>query len=173
MDDRKYWVGFNIIKGIGVVRMQGLVAYVGDLQTACGADSVNLAEAGLGAKAIERVLAARQIVDLDQVWAKIESQGIKILTWQDEAYPSRLNEIDQPPPVMYIRGECLPDDLFAVAIVGTRWFTAYGRQITEYLLSFLASIGITVVNGLARGDRASNRNEGWRTNHWRAGSGCR
>jgi predicted Rossmann fold nucleotide-binding protein DprA/Smf involved in DNA uptake len=76
-------VGFNLIKGIGVVRMQGLVAYFGDLQTAWGADSVNLAEASLGAKVIERVLAARQNVDLDQVWAKIESQGIKILTWQD------------------------------------------------------------------------------------------
>ena len=103
MDDKKYWVGFNLIKGIGAVRMQGLVAYFGDLQTAWGADSFSLAEAGLGAKVIERVLAARQKVDLDQVWAKIESQGIKILTWQDEAYPSRLKEIDQPPPVMYIR----------------------------------------------------------------------
>ncbi len=123
MDDRKYWVGFNIIKGIGVVRMLGLVVYFGDLQTACGADSVNLAEAGLGAKVIERVLAARQKIDLDQVWVKIESQGIKILTWQDEVCPSRLKEIDQPPPVMYIRGEYLPDDPFAVAIVGTRWGT--------------------------------------------------
>jgi DNA processing protein len=94
MDDKKYWA----------VRMQGLVAYFGDLQTAWGADSAALAEAGLGAKVIERVLAARQNVDLDQVWAKIESQGIKILTWQDEAYPSRLKEIDQPQPVMYIRG---------------------------------------------------------------------
>ena len=151
MDDKRFWVGFNLIKGIGAVRMQGLVAYFGDLQTAWGADSFSLAEAGLGAKVIERVLAARQKVDLDQVWAKIESQGIKILTWQDEAYPSRLKEIDQPPPVMYIRGEYLPDDLFAVAIVGTRRVTPYGRQITEEISSFLASNGITVVSGLARG----------------------
>ncbi len=151
MYDKKYWVGFNLIKGIGAVRMQGLVAYFGDLQSAWSADSATLAEAGLGAKVIERVLAARQNVSLDQVWAKIESQGIKILTWQDEAYPSRLKEIDQPPPVMYIRGEYLPDDLFAVAIVGTRRVTPYGRQITEEISSFLASNGITVISGLARG----------------------
>lgn len=151
MDDKKYWVGFNLIKGIGAVRMQGLVAYFGDLEAAWNADHVSLAEAGLGAKVIERVLAARKNINLDQVWAKIESQGIKTLTWQDEAYPSRLKEIDQPPPVMYIRGEYLPDDLFAVAIVGTRRVTPYGRQITEELSAFLASNGITIISGLARG----------------------
>ena len=151
MDDKKYWVGFNLIKGIGAVRMQGLIAYFGDLDSAWRADPAALAEAGLGAKVIERVVAARQTVNLDQVWTKIESQGIKILTWQDEAYPSRLKEIDQPPPVLYLRGEYLQDDLFAVAIVGTRRVTAYGRQITEELAGFLASNGITVVSGLARG----------------------
>jgi DNA processing protein len=151
MDEKKYWVGFNLIKGIGAVRMQGLVAYFGDLELAWNADSTSLAEAGLGAKLIERVTAAHKNVNLDQVWEKIESQGINILTWQDEAYPTRLKEIDQPPPVMYIRGEYLPDDLFAVAIVGTRRVTPYGRQVAEELASFLASNGITVISGLARG----------------------
>jgi DNA processing protein len=151
MDDRKYWVGFNLIKGIGAVRMQGLVAYFGDLEAAWRADPASLAESGLGAKVVERVLAARKNVNLDQVWEKIQSQGIKILTWQDKEYPARLKEINQPPPVLYIRGEYLPDDLFAVAIVGTRRVTPYGRQVTEELASFLASNGITVVSGLARG----------------------
>ncbi|MDL1912705.1 DNA-protecting protein DprA [Chloroflexi bacterium CFX6] len=151
MDDRKFWVGFNLIKGIGAVRMQGLVAYFGDLESAWGASPADLAEAGLGSKVIERVVQARESVDLDKVWGKIETQGIKILTWQDEAYPQRLKEIDQPPPVLYIRGDYLPDDLFAVAIVGTRRITPYGRQITEELSSFLAANGLTVISGLARG----------------------
>jgi len=151
MNDKKYWVGFNLIKGIGAVRMQGLVAYFGDLESAWNADDASLAEAGLGAKLIERVNIARQGVSLDKVWEKIESQGIKILTWGDDEYPSRLKEIDQPPPVLYIRGEYLPDDLFAVAIVGTRKVTPYGRQITEEIASYLAANGMTVVSGLARG----------------------
>lgn len=151
MDDKKYWVGFNLIKGIGAVRMQGLVAYFGDLQSAWRASPADLAEAGLGSRMIERVVQARESVDLDKVWRKIETQGIKILTWQDEAYPQRLKEIDQPPPVLYIRGGYLPDDLFAVAIVGTRRVTPYGRQITEELASFLAANGLTVISGLARG----------------------
>ncbi|GAB4460114.1 MAG: DNA-processing protein DprA [Anaerolineales bacterium] len=151
MDEKKFWVGFNLIKGIGAVRMQGLVAYFGNLESAWAASPADLAAAGLGSKLIERVIQARSNVDLDKVWERIEKQGIKILTWQDEAYPQRLKEIDQPPPVLYVRGDYLPDDLFAVAIVGTRRVTPYGRQITEELSAFLAGRGMTVVSGLARG----------------------
>ena len=151
MDDKRYWIGFNLIKGIGAVRMQALVQHFGDLADAWKASPVDLAEAGLGRKVIERVIQAREEVDLGKLWEKIESQGIKILTWQDESYPGRLREIDQPPPVLYIRGDYLQDDLFAVAIVGTRRVTAYGRQITEEISSFLAANGITVISGLARG----------------------
>jgi len=151
MDDKRFWVGFNLIKGIGAVRMQGLVAYFGGLESAWKAAPAELAQAGLGWKLIERVVQARESVDLEKVWENIEKQGIKILTWQDETYPPRLKEIDQPPPVLYIRGEYLPDDLFAVAIVGTRRITSYGRQITEELSAFLAANGMTVISGLARG----------------------
>jgi DNA processing protein len=151
MDDKRFWIGFNLIKGIGAVRMQALIQHFGDLEIAWKAAPTELAAAGLGLKVIERVVQARENVDLEKVWEKIEKQGIKILTWEDEAYPQRLKEIDQPPPVLYIRGEYLPDDLFAVAIVGTRRATPYGRQITEELAAFLAVNGMTVISGLARG----------------------
>src|SRR5687768_15828821 len=151
MLDKRYWIGFNLIKGIGAVRMQALIQYFGDLEVAWNAAPIELARAGLGLKVIERIVQARQNVELEKIWAKIESQGIKILTWEDETYPQRLKEIDQPPPVLYIRGDYLPDDLFAVAIVGTRRVTAYGRQITEELAAYLAANGITVISGLARG----------------------
>jgi DNA processing protein len=151
MGDKRYWIGFNLIKGIGAVRMQALIHHFGDLEDAWKAAPAELAQAGLGLKVIERIVRARAQVDLEKVWKKIESQNIHILTWEDEAYPQRLKEIDQPPPVLYIRGEYLPEDLFAVAIVGTRRVTAYGRQITEELASFLIANGITVISGLARG----------------------
>jgi DNA processing protein len=151
MDDKKYWVAFNLIKGIGAVRMQGLIAYFGDLESAWNADAADLIQAGLGLKVVERVVAARKSVNLEKILEKIQAQNIKVLTWQDREYPPPLKEIDQPPPVLYARGEYLPDDLFAVAVVGTRKVTPYGRQVAEELASFLASNGITVVSGLARG----------------------
>ena len=151
MNDKRYWFGFNLIKGIGAVRMQALIQHFGDLELAWRAAPNELAQAGLGLKLIERVVQAREHVNLEKLWAKIEAQGIRILTWEDELYPQRLKEIDQPPPVLYIRGEYLPDDVFAVAVVGTRRVTAYGRQITEELAAYLAANGITVISGLARG----------------------
>jgi DNA processing protein len=151
MDDKRYWIGFNLIKGIGAVRMQALIQHFGDLELAWKAAPAELAQAGLSLKLIERIVQAREDIDLAGLCARIAAQGINVLTWEDEAYPQRLKEIDQPPPVLYLRGEYLPDDVFAVAIVGTRRVTPYGRQITEELSSFLAANGITVISGLARG----------------------
>lgn len=151
MDDKRYWVGFNLVRGIGAVRLQALIQYFGDAASAWKGTPGELREAGLSAKIVERLLELRKGVDLDKLWDKISSQGIHILTWNDETYPPRLKDIEHPPPVLYIRGEYLPEDFFAVAIVGTRRITPYGRQITEELSTFLASNGITVISGLARG----------------------
>jgi DNA processing protein len=151
MDDKRYWVGFNLVRGVGAVRLRSLIAHFGDVRTAWLADPEQLRAAGLGAKTIDRLVALRRDVELDAIWEKIAGQGIQILTSDDEAYPARLREIEQPPPVLYVRGEWLPEDHFAVSIVGTRRVTAYGRQVTEQLSASLASRGITIVSGLARG----------------------
>ncbi|GAB4503407.1 MAG: DNA-processing protein DprA [Anaerolineales bacterium] len=151
MDEKGYWVGFTLIKGIGAVRFQHLLERFGDARSAWEAETSALAEAGLGPKLIERLSAVRQQVDLPRLYEQIQSKGIQILTWQDEAYPPRLREISQPPPVLYLRGELLPEDDWAVAIVGTRRITPYGRQVTEQIASFLAGNGVTIVSGLARG----------------------
>lgn len=149
--DIRYWVGFNLVKGIGAVRLQALHAHFGDLALAWQAPMEALMEAGLSVKLAERVQLVRSGVDLDQYLSKIHDQGIQVLTWDDEGYPQRLKEIDQPPPVLYVRGELTQEDSWAVAVVGTRRVSAYGRQVTEELASFLAVNGITVISGLARG----------------------
>lgn len=151
MDDKRYWIGFTLVKGIGAVRFRRLLDYFGDAETAWNANPAALAEAGLSAKLIERLVALREKVDLSRVWEQTRSKDIQVLTWMDEAYPQRLKEIEQPPPVLYLRGELLPEDTWSVAIVGTRRVTPYGRQVTEEIASFLAANGITVVSGLARG----------------------
>ncbi len=151
MNEKIYWVGFNLVKGIGAVRLRALIAHFGSVEAAWAASTDDLRAAGLGPKATEGLEKIRREVDLPRVWSQIEKQNIQILTWDDDLYPSRLKEIDQPPPVLYVRGEWTAEDEFAVAIVGTRRVTPYGRQITEELAAFLAGNGITVVSGLARG----------------------
>ncbi len=151
MDEKRFWVGFNLVKGIGAVRLRGLHDYFGNLSLAWEAPERTLQEAGLSLKLAERVVQARAGVNLDEYLERVSKKNIDILTWEDELYPSRLKEIDQPPPVLYVRGLLTSEDSWAVAIVGTRRVSNYGKQVAEELGSFLAMNGVTVVSGLARG----------------------
>ncbi|MCD4672845.1 MAG: DNA-processing protein DprA [Anaerolineaceae bacterium] len=151
MDPRAYWLGFNLVKGIGSVRLQGLLSYFGSLEIAWQAPPEALKNAGLSTKVIGNLLKVRSEVELEAVLERILSNGIQVLTWESEAYPRRLKEIDQPPPVLYVSGSLAVEDEWAVAIVGTRRVTAYGRQMAEELAGYLSSNGIAVVSGLARG----------------------
>jgi DNA processing protein len=152
MDDSKqYWVGFNLVKGIGAVRFRALLDTFGSAQAAWEASPQALREAGLGQKTVENLLTVRSQDSLSRIWKQLETQGILLLTWEDDNYPRRLKEIDQPPPVLYVRGELRSEDEWAVAIVGTRRVTPYGRQVAEEVASALARNGVTIVSGLARG----------------------
>jgi DNA processing protein len=151
MDEKAYWVGFNLVKGIGSVRLQALLDFYGKLAIAWEAPADSLRAAGLSQKIIESLFAIRSKVDLAGLLERYCAQGIDVMTWEETGYPKRLKEIDQPPPVLYLRGKLLPEDDWTVAIVGTRRITAYGRQIAEELSGYLASNGVTIVSGLARG----------------------
>jgi DNA processing protein len=73
------------------------------------------------------------------------------ITINDKDYPSHLKEIHNPPKQLYIKGEIKNQDKVAIAIVGTRKYSAYGKQVTLDITSKLAKLGITIVSGLARG----------------------
>ena len=149
--DTKYWVGFNLVKGIGPVRLEKLLDYFGDIRTAWEARTYQLQAAGLNDNLRDRMLKIRNQVSLEDLTQKIVSQGIQVITWDDPAYPEQLRQITQSPFVLYIKGELVNEDDWAVAIVGTRRYSDYGRQITENISHTLARNGITIISGLARG----------------------
>ncbi len=151
LDSRAYWVGFNLVKGVGAVRFKALLDKFGSAEAAWQASSAALMEAGLSHKIVEAFQRVRRDVSLEQVWDRLQSLGATVLTWEDEAYPRSLMQIDQPPPVLYVRGRLLPEDEWAVAIVGTRRVTTYGRQVADDVATTLAHNGVTIVSGLARG----------------------
>lgn len=82
---------------------------------------------------------------------RIRAAGVSILVRDREGYPPALSRIPDPPTVLYCQGEMRQSDQLAVAIVGSRHCTAYGRQQANRLAQALARAGITVVSGLARG----------------------
>ncbi len=151
MQARCCWLGFNLVKGIGAVRLQGLIQQFGGVEQAWQADAGALRQAGLSARIVAHLLHVRQTADLERLWEEYTARGIRMITWEDAAYPPRLKEIEQPPPVLYLRGELLEEDFWAVAVVGTRRITPYGRQIADEIATLLGGNGVTVVSGLARG----------------------
>ena len=151
MGKQAYWVGFNHVRGIGAVRMQRLLQFFGDLSIAWEAPLDGLIAAGLSEKLALQVAASRKTIHPEELFTRIRERGITILTLEDDDYPRKLREIEQPPPVLYILGEITDADDWAVALVGTRRMTGYGKQVAAELAGFLARHGITVVSGLARG----------------------
>lgn len=151
MDKKAYWVGFNLVRGVGAVRVKNLLEHFGNLEIAWDAPAGALITAGLPARVVENFLVVRKQVNLEVVMKKVADQGVQVLTWDDAAYPRRLKEIDQPPPVLFVRGSINVEDDWAVSVVGTRRVTPYGRQVAGEIARFLAQNGVTVVSGLARG----------------------
>ncbi|MCO5191974.1 MAG: DNA-processing protein DprA [Anaerolineae bacterium] len=151
MSDAKYWLGFNLVSGIGPAKMQALLDRFDDLEQAWNANVGALYALGIDKRTLENLVAAREALDLDAELARIERAGLRLLTWQSADYPRYLREVPMAPPVLYMRGELLSADEWAIAVVGTRRLTAYGRQVARELTLGLARSGITVISGLARG----------------------
>ncbi len=147
----KYWVGFSSVRGIGPMKFRALLNHFGDLEEAWRADARELKEAGLDKRALVSFMNMRSTISLDGEMEKIERQGVKVLTWDDPAYPPRLLNIYNPPPVLYVKGDILDGDQWAVAVVGTRGATVYGKEAARQIAGGLARNGLTIVSGLARG----------------------
>jgi DNA processing protein len=151
MTDLRYWIGFNIVCGIGPVRLRALLDHFGDIERAWHAPSGELRQAGLDRRSLENLLTARGQLDLDREVERVAAAGAQALTWESPSYPRLLREITAPPPVLYVKGTLTEEDAWAIAVVGTRRASTYGREVTRHLIKTLARSGITIVSGLARG----------------------
>lgn len=151
MDSLRYYIGFNLVRGIGSIRLRALIDAFGDVERAWKAPVEALQAVGLDRRSLENLVQTRARVDLDEEVRRLAAAGVRALSWEDPAYPPLLREVPAPPPLLYVRGELQPEDAWAVAVVGTRRVSSYGREVTRRLVMGLACSGITVVSGLARG----------------------
>jgi len=137
---------------MGPAKTRRLFERFGSLKAAWGQNVESLIGAGIDGPTAQRFLKARQTLDLTAELARLDRAGTKAIAWDDdERYPRLLRHIASPPVVLYVRGELLPRDELAVAIVGTRLPSPYGRQVALKLAGELAAKGVTIVSGLARG----------------------
>ncbi|HEV7215613.1 MAG TPA: DNA-processing protein DprA [Chloroflexota bacterium] len=149
--ERAHWVALLRVSGLGPVKFGRLLEGFGSATGAWQAASSELRAAGLDARTIEALLAFRRGHDPLLGFARFAQHGIEAVTLLDAQYPPLLKEIYAPPPVLFLRGTVLPDDQLALAVVGTRGATAYGRLVTERFVAELVEHGVTIVSGLALG----------------------
>jgi len=152
MDYREALVALNLIEGIGPVRVRLLLDHFGDAPAVLRASRQQLMQVrGIGEESADAIANWEKTIALDAELKRIADFGCRIVAQQDEEYPALLRQIYDPPPVLYVKGQMLPKDKNAVALVGSRMTTHYGIEAARKLGYQLAYLGVTVVSGGARG----------------------
>lgn len=148
--DAPYWMAMRNVTGIGPVRFDRLLTAFGTIRAAWEADTAALRRV-LDRRSLESLVGYRRAADPEGDYAALRSEGIDVVTLRHESYPDLLREVPGPPPVIFLRGTITMEDRRAVAIVGTRRLSSYGREMARVLARDLAQAGVTIVSGLARG----------------------
>lgn len=151
MDQKAFWVGLSLVPGIGPAKFRRLVEKLGSPEAVWMARPAQLADVGLDRRVVESLTGARSRINLEREMDKLQRLGVQVITLGDGEYPRPLRNIADPPPVLYVKGQMCPEDDLAVAVVGTRRPTVYGRQAAETFSRGLVENGVTVVSGLAKG----------------------
>lgn len=161
LEDTKFWVAWNLVPGIGRVRLGVLREHFGSLGAARGASSPELRASGLDARSLAAFAAMRPWASPDAEMERMRRASVQALTLEDPEYPERLRQIYDPSAVLYVKGTILPEDAWSITVVGTRIPTAYGREVCARLVKDLARNKITIVSGLARGIDAVAHHTSW------------
>lgn len=149
--ERDYWLAFSCFPDIGARRFPILLKFFGSAQIAWQAKRSTWYKLGLPKNIAEKFLAFRDSFKLKETKFSLEKRLISFLTLDDKSYPKLLKEIVDPPFLIYVKGVLKVQDGKAIAIVGSRKITPYGREITGRFSRWLSLKGFTIVSGLARG----------------------
>lgn len=152
MTEREAYIALNLIGRIGPVRARALAARLGSLAAIFEAPERDLCAAdGIGPELAAHIARRRSEVDPAGEEDKARRLGARVVTPADQDYPEPLRTIHDPPLALYIVGDWTRADRHAIAVVGSRRCTHYGRATADRIAAQLAGAGVTVVSGLARG----------------------
>lgn len=156
-----HWLQLGLTQGVGPVLARRLIDRAGGAEAACAMSEAELRMVdGIGlAKSRQIHSALREAAGaVEAELVRAASLGVSLLCPEDPSYPILLKTIPDPPVVLYAKGALEPRDLHAVAIVGSRKCSHYGREQAERFGGLLAGSGVTVISGGARGiDSAAHR----------------
>ena len=158
MKEKHYLVALSAFIPFGPKRIELLTGYFGSAKKVWNSSSKKLLQVGTNEKTVAAFETFRKAFGIESYLKKLEKLKIEFVVRDDKNYPENLKDLDNAPMVLYIRGKLKAEDTNAVAVVGSRKMTSYGREVTEKFSSELANFGITIVSGLARGiDTAAHK----------------
>lgn len=141
-----------MVKGLGPKTYRCLVDRFGSAAGVLRASASELSQVrGVGAGIVDQIQEGCYETESLQLIDECNENGIEVISIDEPSYPGLLKEISSPPVVLYARGQLLPEDAIAIAVVGSRHATHYGKTQAESIGRSLAAAGFTVVSGLARG----------------------
>lgn len=147
----KYWVALSSIEEIDSSFIQRLYNYFGDIEAAFNANDLSAID-GLSVRKAENFFRIRDKVNPDKAVEKVAERGIKYLTFEDENYPKMLHNIDNPPSVIYYKGDLFDCNLNkTLAVVGSRKASTYAKDALAKIISEFQNTDICIVSGLATG----------------------
>jgi len=153
-DEQRSWLGLRMVRGVGPVIYRGLLQAFGEPAAVFAASRRALEAAGARPEVAGAIRAFDDWGPVDQQLERLKRSGAGLVTWNAPAYPPNLREIHDPPPFLFAHGAVLPRDMLAVAVVGSRYVSAYGLRMARELTEGLVRHGLTVVSGMARGTDA-------------------
>ena len=152
------WLALTLTPGLGPTRAKRVVEFFGSIDALFNASLTELEAAGLPAVSAQSLGTGRSMELANDEIAKAAAAGIHVVAFDDPAYPARLRQIYDPPLVLYVRGNVAALAAPGLAVVGTRHPTPYGMGMAERLSCDLATRGLVIFSGLARGvDTSAHR----------------
>ncbi|MBM4254366.1 MAG: DNA-protecting protein DprA [Deltaproteobacteria bacterium] len=147
----RYWLALRLVRGVGNVTYRELLERFQSPEVILRTPASALIDAGIHSTVAQAIATFDQWKTVDTELQKLSRTNIRLVTRADDAYPINLTHLHDPPPFPYIAGELLPTDRLAIAIVGSRSASTYGKTVARDLARGLVEKGVTVVSGLARG----------------------
>jgi DNA processing protein len=152
MDEKAWWLALHLVPGVGRITFKKLVEYFGHPRQVMQATTGQLMRvSGIGPKIAQAITGFQTTKVVEQELRAAKAAGCQIVTQSDESYPLLLKTIEDPPPVLYVKGDWGEPTAPRIAVVGSRRPSTYGKVVAEQLAGGLAECGVTVVSGLARG----------------------
>lgn len=146
------WIALNAVRGLGPVRIGKLLETYGSPENVLQADSGSLVHEGqVPAACVEQMKDPGLFKQAEKQLYRAREIGATILTLADAAYPPYLKEIFAPPPVLFVHGDVTLFMRHAVAMVGARSPTVYGKHAASSITRELIQRDVVIVSGLARG----------------------